>query len=107
MPYKDIDLPVKGFIDTSFIDWKGHLSSVVFTGGCNFRCPYCFEKDVLRPGKMTDSTVNDIYKFIEKEMSHLEAVNITWYGGEPLLEMETICTLSKRLIELCKLNNVR
>lgn len=77
------------------------------TSNCNFRCPYCFEKDVLRPGKMVDSTVNDIYKFIEKEMSHLEAVNITWYGGEPLLEMETICTLSKRIIELCKLNNVR
>lgn len=55
---------------------------------------------------MTDSTVNDIYKFIEKEMSHLESVNITWYGGEPLLEMETICTLSKRIIELCLRNYI-
>src|SRR3974377_772512 len=28
--------PIKGFIETSFLDWKDHLSSVLFTGGCNF-----------------------------------------------------------------------
>jgi pyruvate formate lyase activating enzyme len=31
---------IKGFIETSFVDWKGHLASVLFTGGCNFRCPF-------------------------------------------------------------------
>ena len=33
--------PVKGFIETSFLDWRGLISAVVFLPGCNFACPFC------------------------------------------------------------------
>src|SRR5665647_3332267 len=47
--------PIKGFIETSFLDWKECLSSVIFLGGCNFRCPYCHNKDlVLNHADMED-----------------------------------------------------
>jgi len=80
MPYKDIDLPVKGFIDTSFIDWKGHLSSVVFTGGCNFRCPYCHNSSiVLHPEEIENVPIEYIFGHLKKYKDWVEHVVVT--GG--------------------------
>jgi len=86
MPYKDIDLPVKGFIDTSFIDWKGHLSSVVFTGGCNFRCPYCHNSSiVLHPEEIENVPIEYIFGHLKKYKDWVEHVVVT--GGEPTINM--------------------
>ncbi|MCJ7664437.1 MAG: hypothetical protein MUO24_09375, partial [Desulfobacterales bacterium] len=32
---------IKGFLETSFVDWPGKVASVLFLPGCNFRCPFC------------------------------------------------------------------
>lgn len=32
---------IKGFYETSFVDWYGKIASVIFLSGCNLRCPYC------------------------------------------------------------------
>lgn len=77
------------------------------TSDCNFRCPYCYERNVLRPGRMKDETQVDILNFIESQIGHLDSLNITWYGGEPLLELERILSLSKQILKLCAKNNVR
>ena len=34
-------IEIKGFLETSFVDWPGKLCSVLFLPYCNFRCPYC------------------------------------------------------------------
>ncbi len=78
------DFSVKGFIDTSFIDWKGQLSSVIFTGGCNFRCPYCHNSSiVLHPDRVEDVPFDHIIGHLRKYRNWVERVVIT--GGEPTI----------------------
>lgn len=78
---------VKGFVETSFVDWKGNLSSVLFLGGCNFRCPYCHNKDlVLNPAGFEDVPVEYILATVRKYKAHwIDKVVIT--GGEPTIHM--------------------
>lgn len=77
------------------------------TSNCNFRCPYCYEKDVLRNSRMSDNTAESLLKYIKSNMNTIKELHITWYGGEPLLEIGRIEELSSNIIELCKENNVR
>lgn len=87
MPFKAPDCPaVKGFIETSFVDWKGNLSSVLFLGGCNFRCPYCHNKDlVLNPAGFEDMPIEYIIATLRKYRDWVDKVVVT--GGEPTLHM--------------------
>ncbi|MBU1615666.1 4Fe-4S cluster-binding domain-containing protein, partial [bacterium] len=46
-------MEIKGFQGISLIDYPGRISTVIFVGGCNFRCPFCHNKDlVLSPEKV-------------------------------------------------------
>lgn len=75
-------LPVKGFIETSFIDWKGSLSAVVFTGGCNFRCPFCHNRDLVEDHRELDEiTVDDIRFALRRHRDWVDRLVIS--GGEP------------------------
>jgi pyruvate formate lyase activating enzyme len=81
---KKRDFSIKGFIDTSFIDWKGQLSSVIFTGGCNFRCPYCHNSSiVLHPDRVENVPFEYIIHHLRKYKNWVERVVIT--GGEPTI----------------------
>ena len=56
---------------------------------CNFDCPYCFEDK--RKGHMSDEVKECIVEFInEKIKKGIKKISITWYGGEPLLQIKTI-----------------
>lgn len=78
--------PIKGFIETSFLDWKECLSSVIFLGGCNFRCPYCHNKDlVLNHADMEDIPMEYIITSLRKYKNWVDRVVIT--GGEPTISM--------------------
>lgn len=78
--------PIKGFIETSFLDWKECLSSVIFLGGCNFRCPYCHNKDlVLNHAAMEDIPMEYIVASLRKYKNWVDRVVIT--GGEPTINM--------------------
>jgi pyruvate formate lyase activating enzyme len=86
-------MQVKGFIETSFVDWDGRISSVVFTPGCNFRCPFCHNAGlVLNPEEHEDYPLEEIFKFLNKHNDFVDGVVIT--GGEP--------TLQPGLKEFCK-----
>ena len=76
------------------------------TLNCNFDCPYCFEKHI--PGMMSEETQDKIVDFSKKMLKNLKAnrLNISWYGGEPLLGYKIIENLSNKLIELCKEENI-
>jgi pyruvate formate lyase activating enzyme len=77
--------PIKGFIETSFLDWKDHLSSVVFTGGCNFRCPFCHNSElVLQHARLTDIPEDTIVARLKKFRKWVDRVVVT--GGEPTLQ---------------------
>ena len=66
---------------------------------CNFRCKYCFEEH--RKGVMSFKTQNSIIKFIEEKINVIKDLNITWYGGEPLITKEIIYSLSEKMNKLC------
>lgn len=68
------------------------------TLSCNFRCKYCFEKD-HRNEFMTEDVENDIVSFVKSHNSS-KLLDVTWFGGEPLLAFNTICHLSERLIPI-------
>jgi pyruvate formate lyase activating enzyme len=80
-----LNFPVKGFIETSFLDWKDHLSSVFFTGGCNFRCPFCHNSDlVLNHDRLLDIPEEQILGNLRKFRKWIDRVVVT--GGEPTLQ---------------------
>lgn len=75
---------LKGFLETSFADWPGRLCGVLFLGGCNFRCPYCHNPDlVLAPQQMEDLRWETVRERIQELGGWLDGVCVT--GGEPTL----------------------
>ncbi len=83
---KEHNPPIKGFIETSFLDWKGHLSSVMFLGGCNFRCPFCHNRDlVIGHAAMENIPMEYIVAHFRKYKNWVDRVVVT--GGEPTVNM--------------------
>lgn len=89
--------------------------TILPTISCNMGCKYCFEgeyKGDIRNNIMTDETIDDITKFIEKEIqspkteNKIDNINIMWFGGEPLLGLNVIEKLSKKVIEICDKFNI-
>ena len=80
----------------SAIDFPGKISTVVFLGGCNFRCPFCQNPDlVLSPGTMPALGEDDILVGITRKKGFIDGVVVT--GGEPLINGEPLLMFLKRL----------
>lgn len=74
-----------GFQKTTLLDFPGHVAATLFTGGCNFRCPFCQNGSlVLAPVSLPDFSEEEILRFLHKRKGILEGVCIT--GGEPSLQ---------------------
>ena len=85
---------VGGFQRFSLIDYPGKICAIVFTQGCNFRCPYCHNPELVDLEKFSKSiSEKEIFSFLEKRKGKLDAVSIT--GGEPTLQKELIEFLKK------------
>lgn len=72
----------KGHQKSSFIDYPDKICTVFFTGGCNFRCPYCHNSDLVY-NKGEDITEEFALEYLDKRANFLDAVCIS--GGEPTL----------------------
>lgn len=69
----------------SLIDYPGRICAIIFTQGCNFRCPYCHNPELVEPSLYGKGvTKRDVIAFLERRKGKLDAVSIT--GGEPLLQ---------------------
>ncbi|MCP4482800.1 MAG: anaerobic ribonucleoside-triphosphate reductase activating protein [bacterium] len=85
---------VKGLIENSFLDWDGKIATIIFTGGCNFLCPFCHNKDlVITPDKMESIPESYIFNYIEGNRQWIDGVVIT--GGEPFLEPDLLDFIRK------------
>lgn len=77
-------MQIKGFQKTTFIDYPNKVAALVFTGGCNFRCPYCHNGGlVLKPTTYPTILPESVLKHLEKRRGVIEGLVIT--GGEPTL----------------------
>jgi pyruvate formate lyase activating enzyme len=75
----------KGWQKTSLIEYPGRIASVLFTGGCNFRCPFCYNRRlVLEPDSLPDLSSDEVLAYLEKNRRLYQAVVLT--GGEPTLQ---------------------
>lgn len=74
-----------GFQKFSLIDYPGKICAIVFTQGCNFRCPYCHNPELVEFNRQDyiAPEEDEIISFLEKRKGKLDALTIT--GGEPLL----------------------
>lgn len=73
-----------GLQKLTLLDYPGKLACTVFTGGCNFRCPFCHNSSLVVPERLScDTDEARVLDFLKKRQGTLEGVAVT--GGEPLL----------------------
>lgn len=78
--------------------------TIATTTGCNFACPYCFEKGA-EPVTMDEKIEECILAYVKNAPSRF--LYVTWYGGEPLLNFPTIERLSQSFKALSKFESIR
>jgi pyruvate formate lyase activating enzyme len=82
-------IPIKGFVKTSLVDFTPYTSSTIFLAGCNFRCRYCHNPDiVLNYNSIKDIKEEEVLNYIEGKKQWVDGVCIS--GGEPTLYPELI-----------------
>jgi pyruvate formate lyase activating enzyme len=74
-----------GLQETSLLDYPGKIAAIVWTVGCNFRCPFCYNRQLVF-GETEIVPLEKIDQLLEKRKGKLDAVSIT--GGEPLLHKD-------------------
>ena len=80
-------IEIKGFSETSFLDWPGKLCSVLFLPFCNFRCPYCHNHPlVFHPEQCATILLEDILARLHSLRTWIDGVCLT--GGEPTLHSD-------------------
>lgn len=76
---------INGFQKLTILDYPGKVACIVFTPGCNFRCPFCHNASlVTHIDKETYLDVDEVMDYLKKRQGLLDGVVIT--GGEPLLQ---------------------
>ena len=76
---------INGFQKLTILDYPGKVACIVFTPGCNFRCPFCHNASlVTHIDKDTYLDIDEVLSYLKKRQGLLDGVVIT--GGEPLLQ---------------------
>ncbi|MFH1239724.1 MAG: anaerobic ribonucleoside-triphosphate reductase activating protein [Candidatus Diapherotrites archaeon] len=84
---------IAGLLKTSLLDYPNHISCVVFTQGCNLRCPFCHNPELIPFENSELMPEASFFDFLEKRKNVLEGVVIT--GGEPLIQNDLKKFISK------------
>lgn len=80
-------LEIKGIEKLSVIDYPGKTCCIVFLAGCNFRCPYCQNPDLIeKPDKLESIREEELFGMLRGRKKWIDGVCIT--GGEPCLHKE-------------------
>lgn len=89
---------ILGFIESSLVDWDGNLVSVIFLGGCNFKCPFCQNYPLAKDSKSLKVIEwQAIESKLKAKGDWLDGVVIS--GGEPCMHPE-IFKLCRRIKNL-------
>ncbi len=92
--FQVINMYFSGFQKLTLLDYPGKIACLLFTSGCNFRCPFCHNASLVTH---IDNNIfysdNEILEYLKKRKGILEGVCIS--GGEPLLHKELIVFIKK------------
>ena len=76
-------MEIQGLQKMTLLDYPGRVACTVFLGGCDFRCPYCHNAELLEGPMPAETDAEGLLAFLQKRRGLLDGVCIT--GGEPLL----------------------
>ncbi len=78
---------IGGFQKTSLSDFPGRISAIIFTQGCNFRCPYCHNPELADPARFINPLDEEtILGFLRTRRGKLQGIVVT--GGEPTVHAD-------------------
>ena len=83
---------IGGIQKTSLLDYPDTLSAILWTIGCNFCCPFCYNKNLVI-GKTESISEEEIFSFLKKRQGMLEGLVIS--GGEPLMQKDIVDFVGK------------
>ncbi|HUI69149.1 MAG TPA: anaerobic ribonucleoside-triphosphate reductase activating protein [Spirochaetia bacterium] len=87
-------MTIGGLQKVSLTDYPDRLSAVIFTQGCNFRCPYCHNPELVEPHLYRDPIPeDDVVAFLESRLGRLKGVVVT--GGEPTIHHDLLRLLRR------------
>ena len=101
---------IKNAIYTSKEEGNGIYFHIYLTLDCNMNCIYCFEnKEVINVKTISDEVEGKLLEFIEKKLKNnqFEFLEVIWFGGEPLLEIDKMLKLNtslKKIVEKYAVN---
>ncbi|KXB05092.1 hypothetical protein AKJ48_00020 [candidate division MSBL1 archaeon SCGC-AAA261O19] len=91
-------MKLRGLLPLSLIEYPGKMVAVVWTGGCNFRCPFCYNRDlVLNPTSIDPVSEGEVLGLLKRREKWLDGLAIT--GGEPTIH-EDLPEFIKRVKDL-------
>ena len=79
-------MKIHGLMKMTILDFPGKVACTVFLGGCDMRCPFCHNSELLDPEAPAEMDENDLLAFLKKRQGLLDGVVFT--GGEPLLRKD-------------------
>lgn len=85
-------MQIGGIQKTSLLDYPEKISAIVFTPGCNLRCGYCHNPELIFNPKPSFSE-EAFFEFLHKRTGKIDAVVIT--GGEPCLQTDLMDFVKK------------
>lgn len=78
-------MKIAGYVPCSLSDFPGRLAAVIFTQGCNWRCPWCHNKGLIPlESQSMRLTAKEVLERLEKRQGRLDGIVIS--GGEPTLQ---------------------
>ena len=85
---------IGGLQKLTLIDYPGKIAAIVFTQGCNFRCPFCHNPELVIPGRFGHEILEaEVLDFLRSHRKYLQGVVVS--GGEPTQQGDLIEFLKK------------
>ena len=96
-------MKIGGLQKISLLDYPDTISAIIWTVGCDFRCPFCYNKDIVL-GNVELIPEEEVFSFLKKRFEMLEGLVIT--GGEPFIQKDIVqfCEKVKKIGYLIKID---